>query len=213
MRLSKLRTHLDQALQANAEAITAHITNVLQQGRTTGIEAAFAGAFHKQLDSKGINWKPELPLDVVGVEQRYHDRTRGRVDCLIGASATALEYKAVRMPRTQPSPKFDLGQILADYMRLASGASLEYAYLVIFLYGPIVSDCSSPGSLYRRFHNQMFVDQELARQKKQLSAAEEEAIVHLGWEKAWGKPQPPEFAAAALRGEIGVVCVSALDRW
>ncbi|ARM88124.1 hypothetical protein RHEC894_CH01811 [Rhizobium sp. CIAT894] len=205
--------HLDQALQANAEAIGAHIDSVLQQGRTTGIEAAFAGAFHKQLDSKRIDWKPELPLNVVGVDQRYHNRTRGRVDCLIAGSATALEYKAVRMPRTQPSPKFDLGQILADYMRLSSGARLEYAYLVIFFYGPIVSDCSSPGSLYRRFHNQMFVDQELSRQTDQLSAAEEEAIVHLGWEKAWGESQPPEFAAAALRGEIGVVCVSALDQW
>ncbi|MBB4437367.1 MULTISPECIES: hypothetical protein [Rhizobium] len=213
MRLSKLRTHLDQALQANAEAIKAHITNVLQQGRTTGIEAAFASAFHKQLNSKRINWKPELSLDDVGVEQRYHGRTRGRVDCLIAGSATALEYKAVRMPRMQPSPKFDLGQILADYMRLASGTGLEYAYLVIFMYGPIASDCSSPGSLYRRFHNQMFVDQDLARQTNQLSGAEAEATVQLGWDKAWGKAQPPEFAAAALRGEIGMVCVSALDRW
>ncbi|WP_158686911.1 hypothetical protein [Rhizobium leguminosarum] len=205
--------HLDQALQANAEAICSHIKTVMQHGRTTGIEAVFAGAFHEQLDSKRIDWKPELPLHVVGVEQRYHNRTHGRVDCLIAGSATALEYKAVRMPRVQSSPKFDLGQILADYMRLRSGSGLDYAYLVIFFYGPIVSDCSSPGSLYRRFHNQMFVDQELARQTNQLSADEEEAIVDLRWAKAWGEPQPPKFAAAALHGDIGVVCVSALDKW
>lgn len=98
-----------------------------------GIEGIFTTALNTELARKDVKFQSEAPMDRVGVRQFYEGRTKGRVDTFLPNSRTAIESKAVRLPRQKSSPKFDLGQLLADYLRLRSG-SLKYAYLVIFVY-------------------------------------------------------------------------------
>ncbi|MDW9483171.1 hypothetical protein GOB57_31625 [Sinorhizobium meliloti] len=212
MKIAEIRKHLDLALKVHGQSISAHIANVVERNRTTGIENAFASALHSQFECAGIQFKTELSTDAVGVKQRYQGRIGGRVDCFVPEGATAFEYKAARLPRSKSSPKFDLGQIVADCMRLRSGNRLREAYIVVFLYGPLISASSSSGSLYRRFHNQMFIDQDLAKQADLLTPAESKTVANLSWNRAWGGAQPPEFATAVRHGDIGAVCVSVLDQ-
>lgn len=212
MKIAEVRRHLDLALKVHGQSISAHIADVVERNRTTGIENAFAKALHSQFECTGIQFETELSTDSVGVKQRYQGRIGGRVDCLVPEGATAFEYKAARLPRSKSSPKFDLGQIVADYMRLRSGKKLENAYIIVFLYRPLVSASSSSGSLYRRFQNQMFIDQDLAKQADLLTAAESRAVAKLSWNRAWGGAQPPAFATAVRHGGIGAACISVFDK-
>jgi hypothetical protein len=212
MKIQELKEHVSSAINAHRKEIRDHLLTVLARGKTTGIEGIFSAALNTELKGKGVNFRTELSLGEVGVRQFYEGRARGRVDTFLPDSRTAFECKAVRLPREKSSPKFDLGQLLADYLRLRSGSSLGYGYLVIFVYGAVVGEASSPGSLYRRFHNQMFVDQDLARQTGSLSRDEIEAVNELEWNRAWGSSHPPTYAAAiAVNDFFGAICISVFE--
>ncbi|MGO7605166.1 hypothetical protein ACC718_17980 [Rhizobium ruizarguesonis] len=208
MRLQEVRNNLQAAISSHEKAISNHLVSVLAKGRTTGTEGIFTSALNHELTRKGTQFEPEAPIEEVGVQQFYKGRKTGRVDIFMPDRGTAFECKAVQMPRSKSSPKFDLGQLLADYMRLRSGRTLNFAYLVIFVYGNIVAQASSPGSLYRRFHNQMFVDQDLAKQAGSLSCDEIKAANELEWTRAWGSSQPPAYAAAVKVNNLGAICIS-----
>lgn len=109
---------------------------------------------------------------------------RARIDIVAGSHG--IELKAVRMPRsTNGSPNgslYDLGQIANDYLKLASAKKLESGELLIFLYGPLVEDIGR-ASLYREFHNRMFVDYSTSRLYGELRA---QAIEDC--EVAWKRP-------------------------
>jgi hypothetical protein len=64
--------------------------------------------------------------------------------------------------------RYDIGQLVADYLRLSRAKRLEAGYVIAFVYGPLVSDAQSPGKLYRTFHNQMFVDFNVAKGDGQI---------------------------------------------
>jgi len=73
----------------------------------------------------------------------------------------AIELKVTRLPRLKAqSPMgclYDLGQIANDYLKIQSAKDLESGELVILVYGPLVTDLGR-GSIYREFHNRMYVD-------------------------------------------------------
>lgn len=73
----------------------------------------------------------------------------------------AIELKVARLPRLKAqSPLgclYDLGQIANDYLKIESAKDLESGELAIVLHGPLVTDLG-PVSIYREFHNRMYVD-------------------------------------------------------
>lgn len=58
MELAQVRKHLDLALKAHGQRISAHITDVVERNRTTGIEDAFAKAFHRVQEQRRCTSRP-----------------------------------------------------------------------------------------------------------------------------------------------------------
>jgi hypothetical protein len=207
--MTGLKKILARALEAKQDEICAHIEKVQNEGRTTGIEAAFAKAFRAELTGK---IECEQPLSIINTESYWKDRTTGRLDCYLPDGQTAFEFKAARLPRRHSDSVsgalYDIGQLVADYLRLSRAKRLEAGYIIAFVYGPLVSDAQSPGKLYRIFHNQMFVDFNVAKGDGQIDGRriERRAYRELEWDTGWGKAKAPEWATAVKVGamrEIG----------
>jgi hypothetical protein len=188
--------------------IEAHIRAVTGAGGFGGIEGVFAEAVLNAHKLHGEGPETERPLNAVGLSQEYEGREAGRLDCFLPSSRTGIEYKAVRMPRSKPSPEYDAGQLLADYRRLNNPEVLRHAYMVVFVWGPLADDTKSAGGLYRAFHNQMFVDCRLARPLKSNGIYEGPEVQRLGWQEAWALATPPSHAAAVRKGSVGAVIFS-----
>lgn len=207
MQLASLRKRLAGALDGHSEAIEQHIAQVTAAKRFAGIERAFSTALHSQFND--IECRFEVPLKELGLKNFFPGRNSGRVDCYLPGTATALEYKAVRLPRAKSGPAYDTIQLISDHKRLLYSKTLKQGFLVIFLYGDIVAMARSAGSLYRNFHNQMFVDCSEPSLDRMLFRGPE--AKELGWSQPWHKPSPPKWIAAVKRGNVGAVAISVFD--
>lgn len=139
-------------------------------------------------------------------------RTRGSLDyvCAHGDDLVGFEFKVVRLPRKKPGALFDIGQLGADAARLRNSKSLTARYLVAFVYGPLVADASSPRSLYRAFHNHMFVDHQTALARGEINAKfrHHREFRSLGWHKVCeSSARTPAHACVVKSGAIGAVAI------
>jgi hypothetical protein len=206
-----LKPKLVRALEVRQAEICAHIENVQAKCLTTAIEAVFVNAFESELKSARI--KREVQLDVIRTKSYYEGRKTGRLDCYLPDLRTAFEYKAVRLPRRHSNclsgARYDIGQLLADYLRLSRARNLEAGYVIAFVYGPLVSDAQSPGKLYRTFHNQMFVDFNVADGDSKIASRGivRQAFRKLKWDTGWGTARAPTWAMAVKVGSLGAICI------
>ncbi len=206
MQLSDLRDALGRAMSISEDEICKHIADVEAEKRAGGIERVFADAFHKQLPSG--SFYSEVPVGQIGAKNYWEERIGGRVDCSFPEIGVALEYKAVKMPRRKSDCLFDVGQLVKDYLRLRNAEKLECGFVVVFVYGNAIKEISLQ-RLYQEFHNQMFVDVSIARDKGliDLRDIEGRAIRELGWVSAWPEAKPPESIFVTKSGPIGAVCI------
>lgn len=211
MNLNGLKNVLKLALDKGENQITRHISDVQGRGRTGGIEEVFSDLVNDQLCADGNIIKREVDLNEIGLEQRYEGRATGRLDCLVENTNCGIEYKAVSLPRTQSDSRFDVGQLLADYLRLDNPVALNTSYLVVFLYGSHIASFRSAGGLYRAFHNQMFVDLEITKDPGSPDPEHflglENTIEKLRWNRPCRLAQVPKDRVSVLRGDIGAVAI------
>lgn len=151
MTKAQLKRALNQALRAEQRSIA----KMLKDGQLQGLEKRCADAFCAALP-KGTS-RREVDLNEVGGRQLFADKKRGSLDCLLEASRLGIEFKTMRLPRVkgmgQAGALYDVGQLTADYARLADATNLNGAWVIAFLYGPGVAAASSDGELYRMVHN------------------------------------------------------------
>ena len=122
---------------------------------------------------------------------------------------TAIECKVARLPRQhQNGPagaRYDIGPLVADYLRLRDATELRAGYIIIFVYGPLVADAQSDGKLYRLFHNQMAVDLQIAREHEEeyFNPILTEAYEELGWDQVYASGTPPRgFKATKIESLV-----------
>lgn len=158
MKRQELAAAVRAALVQFRSAISDQIETQEIVGRYGGIENKFEAAFKAQVGAKG---KKQPKCEEIGTKNYFPGRHDGSVDLVLSRKnriLTAFEFKAVRMPRKKANCFFDVGQLTADYLRMANATAPEHAWVIAFVYGPLVDDASSDGDLLRRFHNQMYVD-------------------------------------------------------
>jgi hypothetical protein len=216
MNLLEVRRLVERALTTKQARICAHIEKVQCDGHRSGIESEFARAFEQELSGTTIN-RPKLCA--IETTSYYPGRRGGTLDCHIPGDGTtpgrgtALEYKAVRLPRNYSDSVggalYDMGQLTSDFLRLARAKRLEFGYVIAFLYGPLVRDTGSPGKLYRAFHNQMFVDFSVSNDQKDQAFTPDRrwACRRLGWNSARGGSKVPDGVKAIQHGSLGAVCI------
>lgn len=118
------------------------------------MERIIQTALHRQIS----NSNREVMLTSMGGKQVWNTNN-GLID--IVAKNHGIELKVVRLPRLGATPSnslYDVGQLSSDYWRLANASGLASGELVVLLYGPLVRDLPSENSIYREFHNRMYVD-------------------------------------------------------
>ncbi|UXN76099.1 hypothetical protein N8D56_25710 (plasmid) [Devosia sp. A8/3-2] len=210
IKIADLRRRLKIALAENQTSIEEHIQSVTAEGRTTGIEKSFSMVLHDQFEKHGDSFRCEVPLTSVGLKTAYPWRTSGFLDSYFPAEGGAMEYKAVRLPRTKSDPRFDAGQISADYERLNNPHRLSWGYLIAFCHGPLVPLCKSDSALYRAFHNQMFVDCNPAAGTGDRYYAGRQ-VEELRWDSA-RQGAMPTWATAVRAGSMGAVAISVFEQ-
>lgn len=211
MKKTDLKRALKQALKSDHRTIA----KMAHDGQLQGLEKRCADAFCAALPT-GASQR-EVDLRDVGGRQLIAGKTRGILDCLITAGPSGIEFKTMRLPRAkgvgQAGALYDIGQLTADYARLADAKKLQGGWVVAFLYGPQVNAAASDGELYRMVHNQLFVDAEIARRDPdgdQWAGGDHRkhqrrALRLMGLDKPHpGNSQPPD-AFAVKEGELGAV--------
>jgi len=209
MELQEVRRILKIALARGEAGIIRHIRAKTAIKRTGGIERAFSIQFEAELPKS--TFTRERPLSLIGAVNEWEDREGGRIDCHITDSNTAIEYKALRMPRIRPNIRWDVGPLAADWWRLAKATKVDRAYLIVFAYGPLVSNTTT-GHLYKNFHNQMFVDLTLARQEGQVDFRNDfdRRLFKLGWEAPHPNAKIPPWAVVVLGKNVGAIAIDCL---
>ena len=182
-------------------------TDELSKSRVSGMERIIRDSVKRELPGAIT----EVPLTQIGAK-RLWPGTRGRVDIL--SDTHAVELKVIRMPRLKATPSnalYDIGQLSADYWTLRNAQSIASAELIVLLYGELISALSSPGAVYREFHNRMFVDfttsmatGELKKEKNDQRREQIKEIRTMGFDKPCDKIGRPvvvhgEFALVAIK--------------
>lgn len=162
-------------------------------------------------------WR-ERPLEKIGGHQVVGDRSRGRVDIVVednNSNFHAIELKIVQLPREKNlNPKqslYDIGQITSDFARLSEANELSSYDCVIVMHGGYLNVYRTPDSVYREFHNRMFVDVETSKlagefkterkkRKKQL-----EAVKTLGFDHPF--IQKTKFVRVITVEGLGLVTI------
>lgn len=162
-----------------------------------------------------VDW--EVPLSHLGGQAPGIEKD-GRVD--IVTEAHGIELKVMRMPRLGSSPNqalYDLGQLANDALKLRSARKLRSGELVVLLRGPLVEDLGGSGTLYREFHNRLFVDFAASRahgelhpdrvarepaRKQAMRKAQIRTIRSLGLDTPCGEHRP---AAAVRIGRFALI--------
>jgi hypothetical protein len=219
MNSQKLRTVLKKALAADGDLIRAHIAG-LGDGAYGGIEGVFETAFKREL---GLLNAKQLSCHAIGTKNYFAKRSRGLIDLVFPDTCdynTAFEFKAVRMPRIKGDCGFDVYQIASDFLRLSRATRIEFGWIVAFVYGPMVDDAQSSRDLFRRFHNQMFVETMLARESRRLGNLQIRAARNLGWNAPLEKAMQTDSGFAIMskttmsqkpwqNKSVGAICLQA----
>lgn len=211
MRRTELATILRKVINSEQSDILRHIAGQEKKNRTGGIEGIFARALNKALPSSR---RLELDLRAIGATTTVEGRSGGRIDCYIPESRTAIEYKAVRMPRTKSQGlsgvRFDIGQLIGDFERLRFAKDLDRGWIIVFVYGPLVGDARSDRDLYRRFHNQMFIDLTLAVNDHQYDRETDiwTSFKELGWTEPCAVYEASQARFGLKIGSLGAICIN-----
>ena len=208
--LRLIRSATLQAFKEDALAIHAHIAAQEAQGRSGGIEHVFANALNRQLEEAGLTVKPERDAAELGCRILTGNSIRGQIDATFerhGKILACAEYKAARMPRRGNSPLFILGQLAADYHRMRTAMKAPGTYMAVFVYGPLVGDSSSDGDLWRRFHNQQFIEFQscLPNGLGDFARGNRAAAKALGWNAVCTEARIPAHGSVARHDGLGAV--------
>lgn len=206
--IDDLAKAIKEVLAEQAASICAHVDAQAEIRRSGGIEAIFAKPLLERLRGRGFKVATERPVEEIGSRTFFETRGRGQVDAVFeGDVRTAAEFKAVRLPRNKNDALFDLGQLTADYLRLSRASAIDQGYLVVFVYGGLVEDAASAASLWRSFHNQMFVEFEIAKLEGRLADRPDvlRAAHELDWSSVCAKAKIPTHGRAVAAGRIGAI--------
>jgi len=130
----------------------------LDAANLQGTERDFGNALDDELKRRFPTLSGQTDLHSVGGSQPFSGREKGKLDAYDPISKTGWEYKVVRFPRLKKTPKYDLGQLISDHLRLQRATKLQAGFVVVLMYGPLVEDASSDLAVYRHFHDQMVLE-------------------------------------------------------
>jgi hypothetical protein len=213
-KLKPIWTVLNRSLRENERDILTHIAAMRALKRSGGIESRFAKSF---LDCLGARFETEIRTATLGTSNYFGSRPSGRVDCFIPEVGLAIEFKVGRLPRKAGNELFDISQVAADVLRMRA-ASVAYAYLIVFVYGPLVQDADSKLSLYKAFHNAYFVDYSAAKARAGTAPIWSNEHYHahmtraraLGWHKPWVDRKLPSNCLVFKTENVGAICLDCL---
>ncbi len=213
MTMAVLAKAAKQVLIENQGAICAHIDSVLAVGRYTNIEKTFAVPFDSYIaDRLKVTVDRKKTTDEIGSENFYARSTSvGKVDAVYVEHDgwTAAEYKAVRMPRRKGDARFDICQLGADGQRLRQAKGIKRGWVIVFLYGPMVEDAGSSGTLEFDFLGQMFLDCQNAIADELICEGDDgnfEFTKLMGWHNAPRDDDRPTSIGVKV-GRLGAVII------
>jgi hypothetical protein len=204
--IGRLRAPIKVALKACHEKITPKC----ERGTVKGCEGIFDDAVKHALRPAPRRAKLR---DIGSRQPLYSERYNGTIDAYQSETRAGWEYKVVRMPRDHHDAMYDLGQLAGDYFRLRVARKLKSRFLVVLLYGPLVEDSQGNPTLYRHFHNQMFVEREIClttknkkRFKFQKNDEKDSDLRRLGFHRPYSKK--PKGVLVVRHKKLAVVVIT-----